>query len=52
MINSDNSVIINTYTSHTSTITAVVADKKEQFIVTGSKHGHCILWKIMEDHKL
>jgi hypothetical protein len=34
---------------HYSTVTILVADKKEQYVITGSKGGDVIIWNLLSE---
>mmetsp|Transcript_11172 Transcript_11172/g.9550 ORF Transcript_11172/g.9550 Transcript_11172/m.9550 type:complete len:269 (-) Transcript_11172:505-1311(-) len=42
----ENDSIIDTYYNHTETITCLISDDKENFLISGTKSGECILWEI------
>jgi len=39
----------DTYYHHSDTITAIAVGNEENFLVTGSKSGECIVWAISPD---
>lgn len=50
--NEKNDFILDVYNQHIETITALECDSKERFLITGSKNGECIYWKITPEYKL
>jgi WD40 repeat protein len=50
MYATDTDNVIDVYTHHADTVTSIAADNKENFLITGSKSGECILWKISPEH--
>ncbi len=46
LFSTDSDSLLETYFYHSDTITAIASDHKENFLITGSKSGECIVWKI------
>jgi len=52
LISTETDNIIEIYNQHVETITVIEDDPKENFLITGSKNGECIYWRITPEYKL
>ena len=52
LISTENDNIIEVYNQHVEAITVIEEDSKENFLITGSKNGECIYWRITPEYKL
>lgn len=52
LLNSESDIPLEIYQHHSETITVIEEDPKENFLITGSKSGECIYWRITPEYKL
>ena len=52
MIDVDTGAVGNSYHNHTSTISCLKADPRENFLITGDIKGKVIMWEIKNNSKL
>lgn len=52
MISTETDNIIDFYIQHIDTVTVIESDRKDNFLITGSKNGEVIYWKITAEYKL
>ena len=52
MIDVDTGAVGNSYHNHTSTISCLKADPRENFLITGDIKGKVIMWEIKSNSKL
>ena len=52
VISTDNDQVLETYNMHTDTITAISSYSEDNLLISGSKSGEVIVWKISKEYKL